>query len=131
MIQIFEFTIYAFVDLGESLFFVTPYVAMNFDIIFEQLSEPFSVSTPVGESILALIIYRDCPIFVNHKCTIVDLTELDMVDFNMDCLHACRVVKFQFLDESVLEWKSSSAVPKGFISYLKARKLVLRGVSII
>ncbi|KAG5611701.1 hypothetical protein H5410_022982 [Solanum commersonii] len=34
---------------GASLSFVTPYVAMNFDVILEQLSEPFSVSTPVGE----------------------------------------------------------------------------------
>ncbi len=63
-----------------------------------------------------------------------------MVDFDvilgMDWLHACyasidcrtRVVKFQFLNEPVIEWSSSSAVPKGhFISYLKARKLVSKG----
>ncbi|WMV29990.1 hypothetical protein MTR67_023375 [Solanum verrucosum] len=31
-----------------SLSSVTPYVAMNFDIIPKQLSEPFNVSTPVG-----------------------------------------------------------------------------------
>ncbi|PBO41484.1 hypothetical protein CKX42_26525, partial [Escherichia coli] len=70
----------------------------------------------------------------------VDLIELDMVDFDvilgMDWLHACyasidcrtRVVKFQFPNEPVIEWSSSSAVPKGrFISYLKARKLVSKG----
>ena len=65
--------------MGLSL--VTIYVSMNFDIILEQLSEPFSVSTPVGESILALIIYRDCPIFVNHKSTMTDVVELDIVYF--------------------------------------------------
>ncbi|KAH0784270.1 hypothetical protein KY290_003868 [Solanum tuberosum] len=66
-----------------------------------------------------------------------DLVELDMVGFDvilgMDWLHACyasvdcrtRVVKFQFPNESVLEWKSSSVVPKDrFILYLKAMKLV-------
>ena len=70
----------------------------------------------------------------------VDLVELDMVDFDvilgMDCLHACyvsivcrnRVFKFQVPNESVIEWASSSTVPKGhFISYLKARKLVSKG----
>ena len=65
-----------------------------------------------------------------------DLIELDMVDFDtilgIDWFHVCyasidcrtRVVMFQIPNESVLDWKSSSLVPKGhFISYLKAMKL--------
>ena len=66
-----------------SLSFVIPNVAMNFEIIPEQLSEQFIVSTPVGESILAERFYRDCPISVNHKSAIVDLVELDIVDFDI------------------------------------------------
>ena len=116
---------------------------MTFGIILEQLSETFSVFTPVGESIKAERVYRDYPISVNHKSTMADLIELDMIDFDvilgMGWLHACyafvdyrtRVVKFQFPNELVLEWKSSSEVTKGqFISYIKSRKLVLEGVSI-
>ena len=70
----------------------------------------------------------------------VDLIELDMVDFDvilgMDWLHSCyelidcrtRVVKFQIPNDSIIEWSSSSAVPNGhFISYLKVRKLVSKG----
>ncbi|KAH0758385.1 hypothetical protein KY290_021878 [Solanum tuberosum] len=84
------------VDPRTSLSFVTPYVATNFDVIPEQLSEPFSVSTPV--------------------------VELDMVYFDvilgMDWLHACyalvdsrtRVVKFQFPNEPVLEWKNTHPI---------------------
>ena len=66
-----------------------------------------------------------------------DLVELDVVDFDfilgMDWLHSCyesvdcrtQIVKFQFSNEPVLEWRSSLVVPKGsFISYLKAKKLV-------
>ncbi|KAH0683182.1 hypothetical protein KY290_021771 [Solanum tuberosum] len=119
--------------------FVIPYVANKFDIIPEKLSEPLSVSTPVGDSILAERVNRDCPISINHKNTMADLVELDMVDFDvilgMDWLYACyasidcriRVAKFQIPNEPVIEWSSSSAAPKGrFISYLKARKFIIR-----
>ena len=57
MIQVFDLTIYALLDPGESLSFVTLYVANNFEIHPEKLCEPFYVSTPVGESILAAIVY--------------------------------------------------------------------------
>ncbi|KAG5590185.1 hypothetical protein H5410_040699 [Solanum commersonii] len=100
------------------------------------------VSTLVGESIIAERVYCDCPISINHKSTIADLIELDMVDFDvilgMDWLHACytsvdcrtRVVRFQFPNELVLEWKRSSVPKVHFISYLKARKLVSKDTSI-
>ncbi|KAG5586522.1 hypothetical protein H5410_046956 [Solanum commersonii] len=110
------------------------------NVVTERLCKPFCVSTPVEESILAERVYRDCPDSINHKSSMADLVKLDMVDFDvilgMDWLHACyasldcrtRVVKFQFSNEPVLEWSSSSAVPKGrFILYLKARKLVSKG----
>uniref|UniRef100_M1DUV7 Gag-pol polyprotein n=1 Tax=Solanum tuberosum TaxID=4113 RepID=M1DUV7_SOLTU len=86
MIQVFDFTIYALLDPGASLSFVNPYVAMNFDVIPEQLSEPFSVSTPVGESILVERVYRDCPISVNHT------SWLHACYASVDC--RTRVVKF-------------------------------------
>ncbi|KAG5589895.1 hypothetical protein H5410_040409 [Solanum commersonii] len=45
MIQVFNYNVYALLDPGASLSFVTLYVAMYFNVIPEQLSEPFSVST--------------------------------------------------------------------------------------
>lgn len=66
-----------------------------------------------------------------------DLVELYMINFDfilcIEWFHAyydsidcrTRVVKFQFSNEVVLEWKSSSAVPiERFISYIHTRKLV-------
>ncbi|KAH0654435.1 hypothetical protein KY290_032963 [Solanum tuberosum] len=140
MIKVFTLDVYALLDPGASLSFVTPYVANIFDVLPEKLCEPFCVSTPVGESILAERVYRDCVISINHKNTMADLIELDMIDFDviqgMDWLHACyasidcrfRVVRFQIPNELVIKWTSSSSVPNGrFISYLKAMKLVSKG----
>ena len=83
MIKVFTFNIYALLDPGESLSFVTLYVANNFEIHPEKLCEPFYVSTPVGESILAERVYRDCHVLINHKNTIADIVELAMVDFDI------------------------------------------------
>uniref|UniRef100_M1D9Y9 Retrotransposon gag protein n=1 Tax=Solanum tuberosum TaxID=4113 RepID=M1D9Y9_SOLTU len=46
MIQVFNFNVYALLDPGASLSFVTQYVSMNFNVLPEQLSVPFSISTP-------------------------------------------------------------------------------------
>ena len=85
---------------------VTPYVENQFEILPEKLCKPFCISTPVGESILAERVYCYCPISINDKNTMIDLIELDMVDFDlvlsMDWLHVCyssidcitQVVKF-------------------------------------
>ena len=69
-----------------------------------------------------------------------DLIELDMVDcdiiLGMDWLHALystidcrtRVFNLKIPNEPIMEYTSSSVVPKGhFILYLKARKLVSKG----
>jgi len=83
MIKVFTFDIYTLLDPGACLSFVSTYIAMRFDIIPEQLFEPFSVSTHVGESIIVERVYRDCVISINHKDTMADLVELDMVDFDI------------------------------------------------
>ena len=45
------------------------------------LKDPFFVSTPVGESVIARTVFRNCPILVFHKIIPCDLVELEMVDF--------------------------------------------------
>ena len=87
---------------------------MNFDIIVEQLSEPLIILTPLRESILVERVYCYCMLSVNHRSTMADLVELNMVYFDVilgiDWLHACygsvdcktRVIKFQFPNKLVL-----------------------------
>nr|XP_009763259.1 PREDICTED: uncharacterized protein LOC104215203 [Nicotiana sylvestris] len=59
--------VYALIDPSSSLSYVTPYVAMEFGIESEQLHESFFVSIPVGGSIVAVQVYRDCVVTVSPK----------------------------------------------------------------
>ncbi|XP_070046271.1 uncharacterized protein [Nicotiana tomentosiformis] len=114
--------VYALIDLGSTLSYVTPYVAMEFGIELEQHHEPFFVSTPVGESILVARLYRDCVVTLRGRDTVADLIELRMVNFDvmmgMDWLYSCfakldfrtRTVRFKFLNDPVIEWKGDDGV---------------------
>ena len=102
--------------------------------------EPFEVATPLGDSVIATRVYKNCSVVIYSRRTIADLIELTIIEFDiimgMDWLAACyanvdcrgKVVRFQFLGESIIECKESTVSPKGkFISYLKAGKMVRKG----
>ena len=96
---------------------LTIVVSRKFYILSNVLIEPFSVSTPVGDYVVSKRVYRSFNIALSIEVASVDLVELDMLDFDvilgMDLLHACfdsincrtRVVKFQFPNDTILEWK--------------------------
>ncbi|WMV54304.1 hypothetical protein MTR67_047689 [Solanum verrucosum] len=81
ILRVFHLDVYALLDPGATLSFVTPYIAVNFGVSPETLSEPFSVSTPVGDPVIARRVYINSPFTVSQKVTSADLVELEMVDF--------------------------------------------------
>ncbi|XP_070002618.1 uncharacterized protein [Nicotiana sylvestris] len=109
MLTICSHDVYALIDLGSTLSCITPFVARKFGIVPKMLSDPFAVSTPVGESIIARQVYRGCTISVCGRQTSVNLVKLEMLDFDaimgMDWLAACyatvdcraKTTRFHFL----------------------------------
>ena len=60
---------------------MTPLISMKFYILLDILNEPFSVSTPVSASTVDKRVYKGCHISLPNRVTLVDLIELDMIDF--------------------------------------------------
>ena len=77
MLQLFSINVYALLDLDATLSFVTPLVAIKFDMLLSVLDEPFPVSNHVGDSVVPRRVYRGCPISFPNTVTFVDLIELD------------------------------------------------------
>ncbi|XP_060190366.1 uncharacterized protein LOC132619489 [Lycium barbarum] len=139
ILLVFSRSVYALIDPGSTLSYISPLVANEIRIESEPI-EPFEVATPVGDSVIARQVYRDCSVIISDRCTKTDLMELDMLEFDvimgMDCLASCyanvdcqqKVVRFQFPGEPVIEWSGSTTSPRGkFISYLKAKKMIQKG----
>ncbi|WMV18229.1 hypothetical protein MTR67_011614 [Solanum verrucosum] len=109
-------------DPGVALYFVTPYIVVKFSVSPETLSEPFSVSTPIGDPVIARRVYRNCPVTVSQEVTSADLVELEMVDLDVilgiDCLtfYSFFVGLGGLTDSSTL--KDFDLITDGFISTL-------------
>ncbi|XP_070013170.1 uncharacterized protein [Nicotiana sylvestris] len=113
MLTICSHDVYALIDLGSTLSYITPFVAWKFGIVPEILSDPFVVSIPTRKSILARRIYQGCTVSVCGRQTSADLVKLEMLDFDaimgMDLLAACyarvdcqvKTARFHFPDVEI------------------------------
>lgn len=108
-LKVFLIDVYGLLKTDAAFCFVTPYMALNFDIVPDDLVEPFWGSTFVGELVVAKRIYRGCPVSLSNRVNLVDFVEMDMFNFDVifgiDRLHAfyafiidgkTRVVRLQF-----------------------------------
>ena len=67
MLQVFSTSVYALLDPGSTLFFVTPLLSLTYGILPKVLHDPIVVSTPLGENVRTNRVYKDCPIVVCGK----------------------------------------------------------------
>ncbi|MDV3192482.1 MAG: hypothetical protein Q8840_00660, partial [Sweet potato little leaf phytoplasma] len=99
-------------------------MVLHFGFSPEYILEPFSISTLVGEFVVARRVYGGCVVSVGSRETLVDLCELDMVNFDvileMDWLHSryafldywTHKIMFRFPNELVIEWEGGFLVTK-------------------
>ncbi|XP_070019837.1 uncharacterized protein [Nicotiana sylvestris] len=135
--------VYALIDPGSTLSYVTPFVAMEFGIEPDKLHEPFSVSTLVRESITVARVYRGCVVMVRGRNTMANLIELGMVDFDlimgMDWLYSCfaklncrtRTMRLEFPKEPDIEWKGDNVVPKDELPRIPPYREIDFGIDMI
>ena len=92
ILSLFSRSVYALIDPGSTLSFISPFVASRIRIESE-LIEPFEVATPVGDSVIATRVYKNCSVVIYSRRTVADLIELNMIEFDiilgMDWLAAC------------------------------------------
>lgn len=106
------------------------YMAMRFDVLLYVLLNSFSVSTPTGDSIMANRVYTKYLVSMSHRVNILKLVNIYMLDFDvtlgMGLMHSCyssidcrnHVLKFEFLDKSVLQWKGEVLSLRVSLSFL-------------
>ena len=65
------------------LSFITPLLALTFEIFPDVLHDPIVVSTPSGEIVRTDRVYKDFPIVIFDDTFCADLVELHMHDFDV------------------------------------------------
>ena len=75
-LSIFSYNVYALIDPGSTLSYITPLDAGKFKRVPKLLNKPIEVSTPTGESIMARSVYPECVVTVCNRDTLADLIEL-------------------------------------------------------
>ena len=60
MLQVFTTSVYALLDSGSTFSFVTPLLAITFEILPEVLHDPIVVSTQLEENVRTERVYKKC-----------------------------------------------------------------------
>ena len=80
MFQVLSTYVNALQYVGATLLFLSLLVARNFYVLSNVPKKPFSLTTPVGDSVVSKRVFRSFPISFPTSISMVELIELDMVD---------------------------------------------------
>ncbi|XP_070004325.1 uncharacterized protein [Nicotiana sylvestris] len=115
ILSIFSIDMYALINPGSTLSYISRFVASKWDREPELLHKSFEVSTLMGESVIVRRVYRSYDIKIHDCHTSANLHEIEMVDFDiimgMDWLASCyadvdcwtKIVRFNFPSEPIIE----------------------------
>lgn len=82
-LSILSYIVYALLDPGCTLSYVTLLITEKLKKVLELLAKPFELSTPSGKSLIDRRVYRNCIVTICDRDSLADLVELAMVDFNV------------------------------------------------
>ena len=141
MLEVFSTSVYALLDPGSTLSFVTPLIDLTFQILPDVLHDPIVVSTILGKNVRTDSVFKDFPIVVSGKTMCAYLVELPTHYFDvilgMDCLHIfyafmdclSTIVRFRFPNIEEIVWERyDSSCPNPMISNLKANRRMSKGL---
>ncbi|KAL2497723.1 DNA/RNA polymerase superfamily protein [Abeliophyllum distichum] len=83
MLSIFGRNAHCLIDLGATHSFISYALAIYADCILEPLDSELVVATPVGDSLLANSVYKNCVVKVNDQELKANLIHLDIYDFDV------------------------------------------------
>lgn len=72
VLQVLFINVYALLYPGGTFSVVTPLVYKEFYFLLDILIEPFSLTTPVGDSVVSRRVFWICPISLTNSFTLVD-----------------------------------------------------------
>ncbi|XP_069148015.1 uncharacterized protein [Solanum lycopersicum] len=127
-------------DPRSTFSYVSTYFAVAFDLIYDSMTVPIRISTPVGKPLVVNQVYRSCLVSLAGYDTWVDLIILGMVDFDvilgmdwvspyhdvLDC--NSKTVTLVMTGVPRVEWKNvCGSYPSKVISFIRAQRLLERG----
>ena len=83
MLQLFSFDLCCLLDPGATLSFVTPVVAIRFEILPDIIDDAFLVFALVGDTVVVMRVYKRRPISLPNRVTLVNLIKHNMTDFDI------------------------------------------------
>lgn len=128
-------------DPGSTHSFISPRFAQLFDMHARDMDFLLTVATPIGKEVICRTFYPSCPVMIGGLELPANLISLEMFDFDvilgmdwlagyhatMDCFHKTLTFKLEESPAGVLFQGDRSNPSTGFISALKADRLLKGG----